>query len=160
MDPATDDFERRRGMKKIIILSGGFDPVHKGHVEMFKAAKFMADQVVVGLNSDDWLARKKGKPFMEFDERKFILESIKHIDYVFGFDDSDDTACDIIRKVNQLYNTDNTVQVFFGNGGDRTNETTPEMKYCKQNGVGLLFEVGGGIIQSSSDLIANSKKEA
>ena len=112
MDPATDDFERRRDMRKIIILSGGFDPVHKGHVEMFKAAKFMADQVVLGLNSDDWLTRKKGKPFMDFDERKFILESIKYIDYVFGFDDSDDTACDIIRKVNQLYNTDRSVQSF------------------------------------------------
>tara|TARA_Y100001937_G_scaffold108845_1_gene152887 strand:+ start:4451 stop:4951 length:501 start_codon:yes stop_codon:yes gene_type:complete len=159
MDPATDDFERRRLMKKIIILSGGFDPVHKGHVEMFKAASFMADEVVVGLNSDDWLTRKKGKPFMDFDERKFILESIEYIDYVFGFDDSDDTACDVLRKVNQLYNTDTSVQVFFGNGGDRTDETTPEIKYCKQNGIGLLFGVGGGKIQSSSDLIANANKE-
>ena len=146
-------------MRKIIILSGGFDPVHKGHVEMFKAAKFMADQVVLGLNSDDWLTRKKGKPFMDFDERKFILESIKYIDYVFGFDDSDDTACDIIRKVNQLYNTDRSVQVFFGNGGDRTNKSTPEIEYCKKNGVKLLFEVGGGKIQSSSDLIKNSQEK-
>ena len=96
---------------------------------------------------------------MDFDERKFILESIKYIDYVFGFDDSDDTACDIIRKVNQLYNTDRSVQVFFGNGGDRTNKSTPEIEYCKKNGVKLLFEVGGGKIQSSSDLIKNSQEK-
>ena len=145
-------------MAKIILLSGGFDPVHKGHVEMFKAAKNFADHVVVGLNSDEWLTRKKGQPFMEWDERKFILESIKYIDYVLGFDDSDDTACDFIRKVNQFYNTDNDSQVFFGNGGDRTDETTPEMTYCKGKGVKLLFGVGGGKIQSSSDLIKNSQK--
>tara|TARA_B110000196_G_C21129376_1_gene657630 strand:+ start:623 stop:1105 length:483 start_codon:yes stop_codon:yes gene_type:complete len=158
-DPGTDDYERRRlNMKKIILLSGGFDPVHKGHVEMFKDASNIG-VVVVGLNSDEWLSRKKGKPFMDFDERRFILESIKYIDYVFSFDDSDNTACDFIRKVNQYYNTDKDAQVFFGNGGDRTNETTPEIKYCKQNGVGLLFGVGGGKIQSSSELIKRSKEK-
>ncbi len=145
-------------MKKIMLLSGGFDPVHKGHVEMFKAAKFMADTVVVGLNSDEWLTRKKGKPFMDFDERKFILESMECIDYVFGFDDSDDTACDFIRKINQVYNTDTSTRLMFGNGGDRTDQTTPEMKYCRENGVSLVFSVGGGKIQSSSELIKNSQK--
>jgi len=145
-------------MNKVILLSGGFDPVHKGHIEMFKAAYNHACSVVVGLNSDAWLTRKKGQPFMNYEERKYILESIKYIDYVIGFDDSDDTACDFIRKVNQFYNTDTGTQVFFGNGGDRTDETTPEMTYCKQNGVGLLFDVGGGKIQSSSDLIKEAQK--
>ena len=77
-------------MQKVIILSGGFDPVHIGHVEMFKAAKEMDATVVVGINSDDWLVRKKGQPFMPFEERKVILESMKYIDYVFGFDDEDE----------------------------------------------------------------------
>ena len=84
--------------KKIIILSGGFDPVHKGHVRMFKAASEYGD-VVVGANSDDWLIRKKGKFFMPFLERKEILESIKYIDSVLAFDDSDDSACQLIKDV-------------------------------------------------------------
>ena len=67
----------------IIILSGGFDPVHKGHIRMFKAAKAFPAKVIVGLNSDSWLIRKKGKPFISFNERKEILESIRFIDSVF-----------------------------------------------------------------------------
>ena len=144
-------------MKKIIILSGGFDPVHKGHVRMFQAAKDLEATVVVGANSDEWLCRKKGKPFMDIEERTEILQGFKYIDYVFRFDDSDETACDLIRKVNQLYKDDQTVKVFFGNGGDRTTSTTPEMDYCEENGVEMLWGVGGGKIQSSSDLIKNSK---
>lgn len=140
-------------MKKIILLSGGFDPVHIGHVRMFRDAKHFADEVVIGLNSDDWLTRKKGKPFMPWEERKEILMAFHDVDYVFGFDDTDDTACDFLRKINQMYNTDPDTQVFFGNGGDRTNETTPEISYCKSNGIKLLWDVGGGKIQSSSWLI-------
>ena len=145
-------------MQKVIILSGGFDPVHIGHVEMFKAAKEMDATVVVGINSDDWLVRKKGQPFMPFEERKVILESMKYIDYVFGFDDEDESACDLIRKINQLYKDDNETTIYFGNGGDRTDQTTPEMEYCEQNGVELLFVVGGGKIQSSSDLIDGARR--
>ena len=140
-------------MKKIILLSGGFDPVHIGHIRMFKEAKSFADDVVIGLNSDEWLIRKKDKPFMPWEERKEILEACQYIDYVFGFDDTDGTACDFLRKINQMYTTDPDTQVFFGNGGDRTNETTPEISYCKSNGIKLLWDVGGGKIQSSSWLI-------
>ena len=139
--------------KKIIILSGGFDPVHKGHVRMFKAASEYGD-VVVGANSDDWLIRKKGKFFMPFLERKEILESIKYIDSVLAFDDSDDSACQLIKDVKSHYGND--VELYFGNGGDRTNETTPEIEYCEKNNIGLIWDLGGGKIQSSSDLIKNS----
>ena len=138
-------------MDKIIILSGGFDPIHKGHVRMFKAAKEYG-RVVVGANSDDWLIRKKGKFFMPFNERKEILESIKYIDSVLDFNDADNTACQLIKDVKSKYK-DEDVQIYFGNGGDRTNQTTPEMEYCKNNNIGLIWDLGGGKIQSSSDLL-------
>jgi len=142
--------------KKIIILSGGFDPVHKGHVRMFKAASEYGD-VVVGANSDDWLIRKKGKFFMPFLERKEILESIKYIDSVLAFDDSDDSACQLIKDIKSHYKND--IELYFGNGGDRTNETTPEIEYCEKNNIGLIWDLGGGKIQSSSDLLNNYEND-
>ena len=86
----------------LIILSGGFDPIHKGHLRMFKASKELG-KVIVGINSDSWLVRKKNKFFMSFDERKEILESIKYIDYVYSFNDDDETACDLIKNVNEKF---------------------------------------------------------
>ena len=91
--------------KSIIVLSGGFDPVHRGHLRMFREASNLGHQVIVGLNSDDWLSRKKGKPFMKFEERKEILEGFKYINQVLPFDDSDDTASDLIRRVHSIYNS-------------------------------------------------------
>ena len=78
--------------KSVIILSGGFDPIHKGHMRMFREASNLGHQVIVGLNSDAWLSRKKGKPFMKFYERKEILEGIKYISSVVEFNDSDDSG--------------------------------------------------------------------
>jgi len=138
--------------KNIIILSGGFDPIHKGHIRMFKEAS-MNGMVVVGLNSDNWLIRKKGKFFMPFKERKEILESIKYIDLVKSFNDSDDTACDLIHKINSKFS--DKYNIFFGNGGDRTNQTTPEINFCNDNNIDLIWGLGGGKIQSSSDLLKN-----
>ena len=138
--------------KNIIILSGGFDPVHKGHIRMFKEAS-MNGMVIAGLNSDDWLIRKKGKFFMPFIERKEILESIKYIDLVKSFNDNDDTACNLIEKINNEYS--DKYNIFFGNGGDRTNQTTPEIKFCNDNNIDLIWGLGGGKIQSSSDLLKN-----
>ena len=136
--------------KKIIILSGGFDPVHKGHIRMFKEAKNMGD-VFVGLNSDDWLLRKKSRFFMPFIERKEILESIKYIDRVIDFNDSDDTACNLIKDIFSRHSLKNNI--CFGNGGDRTNTTTPEVQYCTKNDIEMIWGLGGGKIQSSSDLL-------
>ena len=138
--------------KNMIILSGGFDPVHKGHVRMFKEAS-LNGMVVAGLNSDQWLIRKKGKFFMPFVERKEILESIRYIDLVKSFDDSDDTACSLINKINNEYSEN--YNIFFGNGGDRTNQTTPEIKFCNDNNIDLIWGLGGGKIQSSSELLKN-----
>ena len=144
--------------KTIIILSGGFDPVHKGHIRMFKAAKAFPAIVVVGLNSDLWLTRKKGKPFISWDERKEILEAMSCIDYVYSFDDKDDSACDLIRCVVEENKNEDNLKIYFGNGGDRTNKNSPETDYCNENNIETLWELGGGKIQSSSDLIKDSKK--
>ena len=140
----------------IIILSGGFDPVHKGHVRMFKAAKEFPATVIVGLNSDAWLTRKKGKPFMNWEERKEILEVMSCIDHLYEFNDQDDSACDLIERVVKKYGDDPNVRICFGNGGDRTNSNSPEVSYCEEHNIELLWSIGGGKIQSSSDLIKNS----
>ncbi len=135
--------------KSVIIISGGFDPVHKGHLRMFREASWLGHQVIVGLNSDDWLTRKKGKPFMDFKERKEILEGFKYINQVLAFDDKDETANDIIKQVCSLYR-DFDVNIYFANGGDRTSDNVPEMKVCDELGVEMIWGVGGGKIQSSS----------
>ena len=89
--------------RSIIVLSGGFDPVHKGHLRMFREASNLGHQVIVGLNSDEWLIRKKEKPFMKFEERKEILEGFKYVNQVLPFDDTDDSACDLIRRVLSIF---------------------------------------------------------
>ena len=140
--------------RSIIVMSGGFDPVHKGHLRMFREASWLGHQVIVGLNSDDWLTRKKGKPFMNWDERAEILQSCKYINQVLPFDDSDETANDIIKQVCSLYR-DFDVNIYFANGGDRTSDNVPEMKVCDELGVEMIWGVGGGKIQSSSWLIGD-----
>ena len=163
---------KRKWHKNIVILSGGFDPVHIGHVRMFREASQLGHYVIVGLNSDDWLTRKKGKSFMPWEERKEVLESMRYINQVLPFDDSDDTASDIIKKVANHYwdNTEfwewddaetdaagffNYYSIYFANGGDRKVDNVPEVEVCKDVGVEMLWGVGGGKIQSSSDLIKN-----
>ena len=155
--------------KNVIIVSGGFDPIHKGHMRMFREAANLGHQVIVGLNSDDWLTRKKGKPFMEFYERKEILEGIKYISSVVKFDDSDDTACSLIHQVRSTYNGGmfnhdhefnnptgrSDYQIYFANGGDRTKENVPELSTCRKLDVTMLWGIGGGKIQSSSWLTQN-----
>ena len=143
--------------KSVIILSGGFDPIHKGHLRMFREASWMGHQVIIGLNSDEWLTRKKGKPFMEFDERKEIIEGVKYVNQVISFNDDDGTAINVIERVNSMYSSD--YNFYFANGGDRTTDNVPEMDICKELGIAMLWGVGGGKIQSSSWLIGGGKDE-
>jgi len=128
--------------KKSIMVSGGFDPIHKGHIRMIQEAARKGDVIVI-INSDEWLMRKKGFVFMPFEERVEIIKSIKGVTSSLGIDDNDNTVCEALRK----YRPD-----YFANGGDRTNNNTPEMAVCEELGIEMLWEVGGGKVQSSSAL--------
>ena len=144
-------------IKNVIIVSGGFDPVHKGHIRMFREAANLGHQVIIGLNSDEWLTRKKGKPFMDWNERAEILESCKFVTQVLSMDDSDDTASDIIRQVAKLYKGQD-MNIYFANGGDRGKGNVPELDVCKDLNVVMLWGIGGGKIQSSSWSINGQEK--
>ena len=144
--------------KSIIVMSGGFDPIHKGHLRMFREASWLGHHVVVGLNSDEWLTRKKGKPFMNFEERKEIIEGFKYVNQVIAFNDTDDTAKDLIKKVSELYDKED-VNIYFANGGDRGKNNVPEVKICQHLNVVMLWGIGGGKIQSSSWLIDGGRDE-
>ena len=86
-------------METIVLVTGGFDPIHSGHLEYFKAARALGDRLVVGLNSDTWLTRKKGRPFMNYEERFLITANLKMVDKVIAFDDADNSSCHAIERV-------------------------------------------------------------
>jgi len=136
-------------MKRVptIAVSGGFDPIHKGHVQMIREAAEYGN-VIVFLNSDEWLVRKKGFNFMSFEERAYIVGSIKGVAIVSNVDDSEGTVCSALRRFKPDY---------FANGGDRVAKNTPEMDTCEEIGITMLWNVGGGKIQSSSDLVKKVK---
>ena len=108
----------------IVLVTGGFDPLHSGHIAYFKAARALGDQLVVGLNSDNWLARKKGRAFMPFNERLSIIRHLNMVNWVIDFNDDDGSAIHAIRKVKEEYPKN---QIIFANGGDRTVDNIPEM---------------------------------
>jgi D-beta-D-heptose 7-phosphate kinase/D-beta-D-heptose 1-phosphate adenosyltransferase len=137
---------------KLVLITGGFDPVHSGHIEYINAARKLGDYLFVGLNSDDWLTRKKGKPFMCWHERHMIVSNLRSVDDVFAFDDSDNTAIDAIRTIREA-NPDLTI--IFANGGDRTKENIPEMN-CGDDDVEFVFGIGGTDKINSSSWILNN----
>ena len=121
---------------KITIVSGGFDPLHSGHVAYFKSAKEFGDKLIVALNSDQWLIKKKSKFFMPFNERKAIIESIGYVDMVIDFKDDEVGSCiDALEKAKILFPND---ELFFANGGDRNNKNIPEMSV---DGIEFLFGI-------------------
>ena len=136
--------------EKIVTVSGGFDPIHTGHIRMIHEASKLGKLIVI-LNNDAFLIRKKGRAFMPLEERKEILENIKGVDSVFVSIDEDDSVCKSLEAVKPD---------IFANGGDRkaANEIR-EAEVCDLNGIELVFNVGGGKIQSSSWLTKDRKSE-
>ena len=136
---------------KIVVVSGGFDPVHSGHIEYLKSAKQHGDKLIVALNSDSWLEKKKGKPFMSFNERRSIIEAIEYVDEVMHFNDDKKGSCiNALQKIKKLYPDD---EIFFANGGDRNSKNIPEMSV---SGIEFLFSVGGDDKKNSSSWILNN----
>ena len=141
-------------MSKVVLGTGGFDPLHSGHIAYFKAARELGDHLVVGVNSDEWLKRKKGRPFMPIQERASIIEALDCVDEVIAFDDSDNTACAAIMQVLSTKGT--SWDLVFANGGDRTDTTTPEYEtYGNRKDVHFSFGVGGEDKKNSSSWILN-----
>ncbi len=138
---------------KIIVVSGGFDPIHSGHIEYLKSAKNIGDKLIVALNSDDWLINKKGKFFMPFSERKTIIENLKFVDEVVDFIDDNIGSCiNALEKVKENFPND---QIIFANGGDRDKGNIPEMIV---KGVEFKFGVGGNNKKNSSSWILKKWK--
>lgn len=144
---------------KVILISGGFDPVHKGHIECINNAKELADEVWIGLNNDAWLKRKKGRSFMNEKEREFIMSNLKNVDWVYIMspkDHLDNTAIDFItesrKRYIKIHGNFPTGVMAFGNGGDRTETTTPENDVCNSLGIDSVWGLGDKI-QSSSWLL-------
>ena len=137
---------------KIVIATGGFDPVHSGHINYLNHAGHLGDILIVGLNSDDWLSRKKGRSFMPWHERMVILDNLHMVDKVIAFDDRDGTAIDAIQKVKKEYPD---AEIVFANGGDRTRDNIPEMVF---NDVEFVFGVGGEDKANSSSWILEEWK--
>ncbi len=129
-----------------IMVSGGFDPVHAGHIRMIRAAAKYGNVIVIA-NSDKWLNDKKGFVFMNFEQRSEILNSIKGVILVSHVDDSDGTVCEAIKRLKPDY---------FANGGDRGKHNTPEQKVCDELGIEMLWSIGGDEkVAASSELVKN-----
>lgn len=137
---------------KIVLVTGGFDPIHSGHIEYFKAARQLGDILIVGLNSDEWLTRKKGRPFMPMSERFSIICALDVVDEVLIYNDDDNSSCDAIRLAKMRHPN---AHVIFANGGDRTKDNIPEM-VC--DNVEFVFGVGGNKKANSSSWILEEWK--
>jgi len=139
---------------KIVLITGGFDPLHSGHIAYFKAAKTLGDMLIVGLNSDDWLVRKKGAAFMPWNERLCIINNLSMVNEVYTFDDDDGSAKHFIQQARAHYPD---AELIFANGGDRTKDNIPEMDVVDSN-LSFVFGVGGEDKKNSSSWILQEWK--
>lgn len=133
----------------VVVISGGMDPVHGGHIDYItQAAKYGV--VVLLLNSDEWLKRKKGYIFMKWPERQKILMAMENIKSVHSVNDEDDTVVKGLTFIRWLYPDK---KIYFAKGGDRGPDNTPEAEWCDHLGIEMLYGIGGEKTQSSSELI-------
>jgi cytidyltransferase-like protein len=135
---------------KIVIVSGYFNPLHKGHIEYFNKSKENGDKLYVIVNNDKQRELKGSKKFQDEDERIFIIQNLKMVDRVFLSIDKDRTVCETIGMIHSL--EDHSDELFFANGGDQINDTIPERQVCDWLGIKLIDGLGDKI-QSSSWLI-------
>jgi cytidyltransferase-like protein len=138
--------------QKAIIVSGYFNPIHKGHIEYFKNAKANGDYLIVIVNSDYQRALKGSKEFQKQDERIFIVSNIKSVDQVFLSIDKDRTVCETLKLIHEKMSND--CELAFANGGDQNNDSIPEAPLCDELDIELIDKLGSKI-QSSSWLLKN-----
>jgi cytidyltransferase-like protein len=137
---------------RIVVVTGGFDPLHSGHIAYFESARFLGDRLIVGVNSDEWLSRKKGRSFMPSSERTTIVGSLSVVDQVvplLSYHDEDNSCKKFLQEICERYEED---EIIFANGGDRTSDNIPEMEVMAKN-LSFQFGVGGEDKKNSSSWI-------
>ena len=148
--------KKRKTAETVVVVSGGFDPLHIGHVRMFREAKALGNRLVVILNNDNWLCAKKGFVFMPEGERKEIIEALSDVDEVVVTkhteNDPDRSVTEALKEIRPQ---------IFANGGDRkTGEDIPEEHLCRERGIAMVFNVGRGGKVSSSSALARAAARA
>ena len=134
---------------EVVLVTGGFDPIHSGHISYFNNAKEFSNRLIVGINSDEWLVRKKGQYFLPWKERAKIIGSLRMVDDVISYNDEDNSSSEAIEKCLKISN-----KVIFCNGGDRKNNNILEMDVFKNDPrVEFKFGVGGDDKKNSSSWI-------
>jgi D-beta-D-heptose 7-phosphate kinase/D-beta-D-heptose 1-phosphate adenosyltransferase len=145
--------------KRVVLVTGGFDPLHSGHLAYFKAAKSLGDTLVVGINSDSWLKRKKGRSFYTWDERFQLIKNLEMVDYIIEFNDDENNSINAIKQATQTFPS---AKIIFANGGDRTAENIPEMGLLDdiryKDNLEFVFSVGGDNKMNSSSWILEEWK--
>ena len=145
--------------KRVVLVTGGFDPLHSGHLAYFKAAKALGDTLVVGINSDSWLKRKKGRSFYSWNERFQLIKNLEMVDYVIEFNDDENNSINAIKQSTQTFPG---AKIIFANGGDRTAENIPEMGLLDderyKDNLEFVFSVGGDNKMNSSSWILEEWK--
>jgi len=138
----------------VVVITGGFDPLHRGHISYINAARNLGNTLVIGVNSDEWLARKKSRSFMPFEDRIAIIQSLQGVDYAIPFNDKDNSAKDAILWARKVFPQS---KIIFANGGDRTLINIPEMDIIDDN-IEFVFGVGGTDKMNSSSWILEEWK--
>jgi len=143
--------------KTIVIASGGFDPLHVGHVRYLEAARKFGDRLFVIVNDDNFLVRKKGFAFMKAEDRQEIVQALKCVGETIPSLDTDQTVIESLKCLHSWFGKN--YKLVFAKGGDRTKENIPELGICKTLGIHVVCGVGGGKIESSSELVKRSAKK-